>query len=97
MIKDILHSSAHSSKVLMLGHLTSQDELPGLYRGHDVFLFTSRYEAWGMPVLEAMASGVAVVATRCLGVQTFAIHGVNALLAGPQVRSYQCSCQASSS
>ncbi|KAK9831116.1 hypothetical protein WJX74_003873 [Apatococcus lobatus] len=62
----------------------SQDELPGLYRGHDVFLFTSRYEAWGMPVLEAMASGVAVVATRCLGVQTFAIHGVNALLADPQ-------------
>ena len=59
--------------------------LPALYRGHDALLFTSRYEAWGMPVLEGMASGLPVVATSCLGVQTFAQHGVNALLADPQV------------
>ena len=62
-----------------------QDVLPALYRGHDALLFTSRYEAWGMPVLEGMASGLPVVATSCLGVQTFAQHGVNALLADPQV------------
>ncbi len=62
-----------------------QDMLPALYRGHDALLFTSRYEAWGMPVLEGMASGLPVVATSCLGVQTFAQHGVNALLADPQV------------
>jgi glycosyltransferase involved in cell wall biosynthesis len=62
-----------------------QDELPLLYRGHDVFLFTSRYEAWGMPVLEAMASGIAIVATRCLGLNGFAHHLVNCLLADPLV------------
>ena len=62
-----------------------QDVLPALYRGHDALLFTSRYEAWGMPVLEGMASGLPVVAASCLGVQTFAQHGVNALLADPQV------------
>ena len=62
--------------------------LPALYRGHDALLFTSRYEAWGMPVLEGMASGLPVVATTCLGVQTFAQHGVNALLADPQVPSH---------
>lgn len=39
-----------------------------------------------MPVLEAMASGIACVATNCLGVQTFAQHGVNALLADSQAR-----------
>jgi len=60
--------------------------LPALYRGHDALLFTSRYEAWGMPVLEGMASGLPVVATSCLGVQTFAQHNVNALLADPQVQ-----------
>lgn len=38
-----------------------------------------------MPVLEAMAAGLAVVATACLGVDTFARHGMNALLAPPQV------------
>ena len=51
-----------------------QEDLPALYRGHDAFLFTSRYEAWGMPVLEAMASGLAVVSSRCLGVDSFAVH-----------------------
>ena len=61
-----------------------QDQLPALYGGgHDVFLFTSVYEAWGMPVLEAMASGVPVVCSRCHGVDTFAFHEHNALLAGP--------------
>lgn len=38
-----------------------------------------------MPVLEAMASGLAVVATRCLGLNSFAHHLVNCLLADPQV------------
>ncbi|KAL3150732.1 hypothetical protein ABBQ32_000515 [Trebouxia sp. C0010 RCD-2024] len=61
-----------------------QEVLPELYCGHDAFLFSSRYEAWGMPVLEAMAAGLAVVATACLGVDTFARHGMNALLAPPQ-------------
>ena len=37
-----------------------------------------------MPVMEAMASGLAVVAARCLGVQTFARHAQNCLLADPQ-------------
>ena len=64
-----------------------QEHLPTLYAsGHDVFLFTSVYEAWGMPVLEAMASGVPVVAARCHGVDTFAFHDHNALLADP----YDC-------
>uniref|UniRef100_A0A061SAC2 Group 1 glycosyl transferase n=1 Tax=Tetraselmis sp. GSL018 TaxID=582737 RepID=A0A061SAC2_9CHLO len=57
-----------------------QEDIPRLYRGHDALLFTSRYEAWGMPVMEAMASGLAVVTTDCLGVRTFAVHGVNALV-----------------
>lgn len=42
-----------------------------------------RYEAWGMPVLEAMASGVPVVTTDCLGVRTFCKHGDNCLIAAP--------------
>ena len=65
-----------------------QEVLPELYCGHDAFLFSSQYEAWGMPVLEAMAAGLAVVATSCLGVDTFARHGMNALLAPPQVFLY---------
>jgi glycosyltransferase involved in cell wall biosynthesis len=38
--------------------------LPGLYAGAEAFVLPSRYEGFGLPCLEAMASGVAVVAAR---------------------------------
>jgi glycosyltransferase involved in cell wall biosynthesis len=41
----------------------SDDELARLYRGADVFVYPSRFEGFGIPILEAMASGVAVVAS----------------------------------
>ncbi|KAL1504390.1 hypothetical protein AB1Y20_010796 [Prymnesium parvum] len=59
----------------------AQDELPKIYRGgHDVLLFMSRFEAWGMPVMEAMASGIAVVCSYSYGVQHFATDQENCLM-----------------
>lgn len=54
-----------------------------LLRGADVFAFPSRYEAFGVALLEAMAAGVPVVAARAGGIPEFAVDGENALLVPP--------------
>ena len=57
-----------------------QDELASLYRSHDIYLNTSLYEAFSMPPLEAMSSGIPVIATDCGGIHTYAKPGENLLL-----------------
>ncbi|HEU5213401.1 MAG TPA: glycosyltransferase family 1 protein [Gaiellaceae bacterium] len=44
------------------GHV-AKDELAALYRGARCLVFPSRYEGFGLPIVEAMASGTPVVTT----------------------------------
>lgn len=47
-------------RVKFLGRV-SDDDLPGIYRNALLFVYLSLYEGFGLPVLEAMASGVPVL------------------------------------
>ena len=59
----------------------SDVELAALYRGARAFVFPSLYEGFGLPVLEAMASGVPVVTSR--GGATEEVAGGAAVLVDP--------------
>jgi glycosyltransferase involved in cell wall biosynthesis len=55
-------------------------ETPERYRAADLFVQPSHFEAFGISVIEAMASGVPVVASRVGGMLDFLVHDENALL-----------------
>ncbi|RJP46576.1 MAG: glycosyltransferase family 1 protein [Desulfobacteraceae bacterium] len=52
-----------NSKVSFTGHV-SEEELATFYAMADVFLFPSLYEGFGLPPLEAMASGTPVISSN---------------------------------
>lgn len=66
--------------VTVLGFVPEED-LPALYRGASIFVYPSLYEGFGLPILEAFASGTSVIAGRAGSVPEIA--GDAALLVDP--------------
>jgi glycosyltransferase involved in cell wall biosynthesis len=56
------HSRLDGDGIRLLGFVPD-DELARLYRGAEVFAYPSLYEGFGMPIVEALASRVAVISS----------------------------------
>jgi len=55
-----------SDKIFFLGRIAAE-KMPEIYRDNDVFVMSSAHEGMSNAMLEAMASGLPVITTRCEG------------------------------
>ena len=63
-LRSRLKAAGLADRVLFTGFLKDPKEIPGWYRAMSVVVCPSRVEGFGLPCLEAMATGCPVVATR---------------------------------
>ena len=83
-MRDIAARQSLAERVRFLGVLAGVERV---YRAADVLVMPSTREAFGMVLVEAMSSGLAVVATRISGVtDTIVEDGVSGLLVPPRDR-----------
>lgn len=90
-LERLLAASPYRNDILVLGYV-HENHKPALYRGAAVFVFPSFYEGFGLPVLEAMASGTPVLTSTtsampevageaALFVDPFNVHDLTSALA----------------
>ncbi len=65
-LEALVQSTGLSNIQLIWGSLSSS-ELLALYSACDAFVFPSRAEGWGLPLIEAIASGMPVISTAYSG------------------------------
>ena len=73
-LKRLAGSLGISERVKFIGSI-SQPELADYYRAADVLIFPSYYESFGLVALEAMVSGIPVVASRVGGLTDLVKNG----------------------
>jgi phosphatidylinositol alpha 1,6-mannosyltransferase len=77
--KEAAVRAASPPGTIFLGYLDRHTELPALYASSHAFLFASLTETLGLVVLEAMASGLPVIAAPSGGVADHLRDGVNGI------------------
>jgi glycosyltransferase involved in cell wall biosynthesis len=81
VLKNLSHELGLSNRIVFLNHL-SQEELLLLMNAANIFMFTSLYEGFGLPPLEAMACGTPVIASNAASVPE--VVGDAAMLVNPK-------------
>jgi len=67
-LRQLIKDKGMENCIAMLG-IVPAEEMPELYRKSDIFVSASLQEGMSNAMLEAMASGIPIVTTRCEGVQ----------------------------
>jgi glycosyltransferase involved in cell wall biosynthesis len=80
--------NAGDPNALVLTGPVSETVLVNLYRGAAMFVYPSRYEGFGLPVLEAMGCGIPVVASNCASIPEL-VAGAGVLLDPLDVAAWQ--------
>ena len=75
-----------ADKVIFAGHSTRTQDY---YAAADVFMFPSRYEAFSLVTLEAVASGLPIIALPINGTEELIEEGVNGFFAEPNPSSFR--------
>ena len=78
-----------SNKVEFLGRIAN-DKVPEVINEMDVFVNSSKQESFGVNVLEAMACGVPVVATDCVGPRELIVDGVTGYIVKDRLPQTMC-------
>jgi glycosyltransferase involved in cell wall biosynthesis len=76
-----------AGRIHLLGHIGIREDLASLYANCDALVHPNPREPFGIAPLEAMASGLPVVAPRAGGVLSYA-HPGNAWLANPAATDF---------
>jgi glycosyltransferase involved in cell wall biosynthesis/GT2 family glycosyltransferase len=79
-VEGAIESDGLSDRVLLLG---VRDDVPDLLRAMDVFILTSLWEGLPRVVLQALATGVPVVAYDTAGIEEAVSEGANGYLVAP--------------
>ncbi len=64
--------------------ISTDEKLCKFYNTMSIFILPSEYEGWGLPAVEALACGVAVISTRNGGIEDFLEHEINSVLVTPK-------------
>ncbi len=83
MLLDLVNQFGMKDFVTFRFDGASEEEMPKLFGECDIFVFPNTERIWGMAVLEAMAAGLPVVASRSTSVAEFLANTEAALFSDP--------------
>jgi glycosyltransferase involved in cell wall biosynthesis len=79
-LEELVRELAIADRVRLLGN---SDEIPALLRSADIFALASKFEPFGVALLEARAAGLPIVATAVNEIPAIVSHGESGLLTRP--------------